>query len=237
MMFMGAPSLIVVGVVGLLSVFAMVGSLISKAVKAYVSRRREFVADIGAAELTHDPEALVRALLKIEGRSEMRSMPKNMAGMCIASPLKQGMFMAHPPVSERVGSIKSLVGYEMDEEKLVLKTPEDSKPRKPIKKPLSWDDFIIKTAHVAEKMQPEEYPEVYLNTGSNSVQNNSVKNDREKPSSDEVKSRLIEDLHLGIIGTATLAANGGKGALKKMGQKAAQARKSFGQRVKKVAEK
>ncbi len=200
-----------------LAVFALIGSLISKAVKVYISRRREYVADVGATELTHNPEALIRALRKIKGRSVMNFMPKNMAGMCIASPVKHSWFQAHPLISDRVEALKSLAGYQMSDVNLVLKKPKRKLTEKKIKKPLSWDNFLATTTAFSGKMKAADYPEVYLNPEHKRA---------EKPFGD-----IEKDI------TAALVVEAGAGRLGKVANTMKQARKNFGRRIRKIKSK
>ncbi len=56
--------------------------LLAIAIRMALSRRREFMADAGAVELTRNPDAMIRALRKIEGRSPMR---RPTCGRCIST--------------------------------------------------------------------------------------------------------------------------------------------------------
>lgn len=69
-----------------------------------LSRAREYAADLGAVELTRDPEGLAEALAKIDniGRSYL--------GQMVPVPRKRdnSVFRSHPPTERRVERLRSL---------------------------------------------------------------------------------------------------------------------------------
>ena len=75
-----------------------------------MSRKREYMADAGAVELTKNPDAMIRALQKISGNAELTSVPDEVREMAIYNPKIgfSGMFTTHPPIENR---IKALVEY------------------------------------------------------------------------------------------------------------------------------
>jgi heat shock protein HtpX len=52
--------------------FAAVGFALAIVIRMMLSRTREFVADAGAVELTKNPDAMISALRKVEGRSSLK---------------------------------------------------------------------------------------------------------------------------------------------------------------------
>ena len=79
-----------------------------------LSRRREFMADAGAVELTRNPDALIAALRKIEGRSAMPGVPADLHALLIDDPPRPG-FLArltatHPSVADRVAALVAFAG-------------------------------------------------------------------------------------------------------------------------------
>ena len=54
----------------------VVAWLLSQVVKLALSRSREFLADAGSVELTKNPDAMITALRKIEGRGELPAPPR-----------------------------------------------------------------------------------------------------------------------------------------------------------------
>lgn len=84
------------------------------ALRLAVSRRREFMADAGAVELTKNPDAMISALRKIEGRSQIEAVPGEIEAMFIDNPSEPGffarMFATHPPISERVAALVQYAG-------------------------------------------------------------------------------------------------------------------------------
>lgn len=83
---------------------------LSLVVRFALSRSREFLADAGSVELTKDPDAMISALRKIEGRGELPGSTSAVMEMCIDNP-REGfadLFATHPSVDSRV---KALVKY------------------------------------------------------------------------------------------------------------------------------
>jgi heat shock protein HtpX len=82
-----------------------------------LSRRREYLADAGAARLTRYPEGLASALEKISSdpAPELRSANKATAPMYFVNPFKKKGSMklsdltaTHPPISKRIGILRSM---------------------------------------------------------------------------------------------------------------------------------
>jgi len=95
----------------LVSILASFAAMI---IQLAISRTREFAADEGGAKLTHDPEALASALLKLEQAKEAIPMEANpaTAHMFIVNPLLGGvlskLFSTHPPTEERVKRLRDM---------------------------------------------------------------------------------------------------------------------------------
>ncbi|MBL4590098.1 MAG: M48 family metallopeptidase, partial [Alphaproteobacteria bacterium] len=63
-----------------------------------LSRKREFMADAGAVELTKNPEAMMRALMRIAGMDRMKQTSADIQMMCVENTVPfLGMFKTHPP--------------------------------------------------------------------------------------------------------------------------------------------
>lgn len=80
-----------------------------------VSRSREFMADAGGAQISHNPLALASALGKLSSANQIK--PVNHAGpatahMFIVNPLHGGgimkLFSTHPPVEERIARLRDI---------------------------------------------------------------------------------------------------------------------------------
>ena len=82
-----------------------------------VSRRREFLADATAAEMTRYPEGLASALIKITRDPEpLEAANRATQHMYIVNPMKafhagaSSLFSTHPPIEERVAALRGLMG-------------------------------------------------------------------------------------------------------------------------------
>src|SRR5262249_20586781 len=102
----GAAVLIVIVAV----VLIILAWALSQLVKLALSRSREYLADAGAVELTKNPDAMISALRKIEGRGELQGATSAVMELCLDNP-REGfadLFATHPSVESRV---KALVQY------------------------------------------------------------------------------------------------------------------------------
>ncbi len=97
-------------------VMAILSPLVAQLIQLAISRRREFLADAGSAELTKFPDGLVSALQKISQDIEpLEAANKATAHLYIANPLKNhhdsvgmfaNLFNTHPPVKDRIAALK-----------------------------------------------------------------------------------------------------------------------------------
>lgn len=86
--------------------------LLSVVVRLALSRSREFLADAGAVELTKNPDAMISALRKIEGRGELPGATSAVMEMCIDNP-REGfadIFATHPSVDRRAEALVKFAG-------------------------------------------------------------------------------------------------------------------------------
>ena len=87
----------------------MLGYLFYPLIRLAISRKREFLADAGAVELTKDNQAMISALQKISEDSLIPLKNEKMAAMFIANPLDTvaGLFQTHPSIQERIAALKN----------------------------------------------------------------------------------------------------------------------------------
>jgi heat shock protein HtpX len=79
-----------------------------------LSRRREFMADAGSVDLTHNPEAMMRALMKIAGKDKLSDTPDDIALMCIENSHPFfGIFATHPPIEKRIRVLSENTGISV----------------------------------------------------------------------------------------------------------------------------
>lgn len=89
--------------------------VIAKLIQLAISRKREFLADASGTLLTRYPEGLARALEKIDQSARPMARANGAtAHLFIANPFGprkrwSNLFSTHPPVSERVASLRSIV--------------------------------------------------------------------------------------------------------------------------------
>jgi heat shock protein HtpX len=76
-----------------------------------LSRRREYLADAGAVELTKNPDAMISALQKISGNAAVNA-PSEVREMFIENPHSEfaSLFATHPPIEKRIEALMKFAG-------------------------------------------------------------------------------------------------------------------------------
>ncbi len=90
----------------------LIARLLAIALSFAVSRKREFLADAGSVELTKDPDAMISALRKIAGHSELHA-PAQVQEMFLDHPRQSGLgglFATHPPIDARIANLVKFAG-------------------------------------------------------------------------------------------------------------------------------
>ncbi len=85
---------------------------LSLVIRFALSRRREFLADAGAVELTKNPDAMIGALRKIENRGELARANASVMEMCVDNPRSgfADLFATHPSIDRRVAALVTFAG-------------------------------------------------------------------------------------------------------------------------------
>ena len=93
--------------------FAAVGFALAIVIRMMLSRTREYVADAGAVELTKNPDAMISALRKVEGRSSLKG-PDELQQLFLDNQPDgvglEGLFASHPPIQKRVDALVKFGG-------------------------------------------------------------------------------------------------------------------------------
>jgi heat shock protein HtpX len=108
----GNPIVLVIVILGL--ILAPIAAVV---IQAAISRKREYVADAGAVELTRYPQGLASALQTISGTMKPSPHLANqaIAHMMIAPPLGISgraslLFSTHPPTEDRIARLEEMAG-------------------------------------------------------------------------------------------------------------------------------
>ncbi|MDX6560267.1 MAG: heat shock protein HtpX [Gaiellales bacterium] len=114
----GNPITLVIGIAAL--VLAPISAAL---LQASLSRRREYLADSSAAEITGDPEGLARALAKLgNDKRPLKYVTRATAHLYIESPLRDnvglrsslgGLFDTHPPLEDRIHRLEEAGGFDI----------------------------------------------------------------------------------------------------------------------------
>ena len=99
-------------IIVLIMVITAIGYFFSMLMRFAISRKREYLADAGAAEMTKNPLALANALRKISADPDIEAVNReDIAQLFIQHPGKQainalnglsGLFATHPPIEKRI---------------------------------------------------------------------------------------------------------------------------------------
>jgi heat shock protein HtpX len=93
--------------------FAAVGFALAIVIRMMLSRTREYVADAGAVELTKNPDAMISALRKVEGRSSVKG-PDELQQLFLDNQPDgvglEGLFATHPPIQKRIDALVKFGG-------------------------------------------------------------------------------------------------------------------------------
>lgn len=115
-----------IAIVIALALIALAWTL-SLVIRYALSRRREFLADAGSVELTKNPDAMITALRKIEGRGELAGSTSAVMEMCVDNPRSgfADLFATHPSIDRRVAALVEFAGGH-DPGPLELPAPDDA---------------------------------------------------------------------------------------------------------------
>jgi heat shock protein HtpX len=117
---------------GLVVVLAIVGFILAPyaalLLRMSLSRRREYLADAGAAEILNDPEAMALALRRLElDSTSLRYADASTAHLWVESPTDRvdserrgvlamsGLFNTHPALGDRIEALQEAGGFRLPE--------------------------------------------------------------------------------------------------------------------------
>jgi heat shock protein HtpX len=93
--------------------FAVIGFVLAIVIRMMLSRSREYVADAGAVELTKNPDAMISALRKVQGRSSLKG-PDELQQLFLDNQPNgvglEGLFASHPPIQKRIEALVKFGG-------------------------------------------------------------------------------------------------------------------------------
>jgi heat shock protein HtpX len=123
--------LIVIVILVIAIILAIIAPILAHLIQLAVSRRREYLADATAVQLTRYPQGLANALRKIDSDpDELQTANRGTAHLYIVNPIKkfQGladtMFASHPPIKDRILRLEALSRQGPD-------APRRARPQQP----------------------------------------------------------------------------------------------------------
>ncbi|ANP44636.1 M48 family metallopeptidase [Candidatus Viadribacter manganicus] len=123
----------IIAIVVALAIIAIAYAL-AIVIRFALSRRREYLADAGAVELTKNPDAMITALQKISGNSVVESAPSEVREMFIENPHSDfaSLFATHPPIAKRIEALSKFAGGRVPAPQAQI--PQAPSPRDPSKR-------------------------------------------------------------------------------------------------------
>ncbi|HEX43046.1 MAG TPA: peptidase M28 [Phycisphaerales bacterium] len=161
----GAEALLIVVAV----VAAILAPIMAQLLYFALSRRREYLADAGAARLTRYPEGLASALEKIaaDASPQMAKANKVSAPMYIVNPLKprgqaalSNLSSTHPPIAERVKILRGMMHGASFKDYSDAYTAVTKKPTVVPAMALSKEDIALREAGAKAKQQQRRQEQV-----------------------------------------------------------------------------
>jgi heat shock protein HtpX len=94
-------------------ILAILSPIIAQLLRMAVSRRREYLADASAVQLTRYPEGLASALQKLASYpAPLHGANRATAHLFIVNPFKAGgmesLFSTHPPIADRIARLRAM---------------------------------------------------------------------------------------------------------------------------------
>jgi heat shock protein HtpX len=96
---------------------AAIAALLAVVIRLAISRRREYVADMGSVELTKNPDAMISALQKVAGHAHLDA-PEEVRGLFLENHEEGifGLFSTHPPIEDRIAALVRYAGGRVSDE-------------------------------------------------------------------------------------------------------------------------
>ena len=94
-------------------VFAILSPFVAQLLKMAISRKREYLADASAVQLTRYPDGLADALQKLASSAiPVAQASRATAHLFIVNPLKasglEALFSTHPPIADRIARLRAM---------------------------------------------------------------------------------------------------------------------------------
>lgn len=118
------------------------GYIVISVMRVFLLHERELDADRAAIEITKNPDALMRALLRIHKRARIPYVPREVMLLCIDNP-QGGFFATHPRLMYRLRMISRLSGLPIPEIEAASMAPVHKRfnPGKWVHRPKKNTDF------------------------------------------------------------------------------------------------
>ncbi len=109
-----------------IGVILWIGYMATLFMRFAISRRREYMADAGSVQLTKNPGAMMRALMKIAGLDYIPQTTEDVRMMCCENGHRfMGLFATHPPINARIKKISEMTNTPVPQITLAPPTAEE----------------------------------------------------------------------------------------------------------------
>ncbi len=121
----------------IIMVILWIGYFIALLLRSAVSKRREYMADAGAVQLTKNPEAMIRVLRKVSVQSHIAHVDDEVRMMMFDNSQQfLGLFDTHPTIDDRVRLLQRMARTAYDYK---LENPSRRRERLNAKHPGPWE--------------------------------------------------------------------------------------------------
>jgi len=120
----GGGALVMLGI----AIVLWIGYMATLFMRFALSRRREYMADAGAVMLTKNPEAMMRALMRISGKDNIPETTDDIMMMCVENKKRfLGLFATHPPIESRIRALSEMTGTPVPDLPSLPPAPQDQR--------------------------------------------------------------------------------------------------------------
>lgn len=116
-----------------------IGYMATLIMRFALTRKREYLADAGAVAMTKNPEAMMRALMRIAGMEQIPKIPDDVNMMCVENSKPfMGLFATHPPIQKRIAVLSETTRTPIPDQPLKVRVSRAEAHSTPLDRRDNW---------------------------------------------------------------------------------------------------